>query len=99
MPHKTLIISGNDVLAAGAMRAANRLGISVPDTLSITGFDDIELSEILVPALTTVHVPHREMGRLAAEALLVMSEKPDATIHTELSTYVVERNSLAKPSH
>lgn len=98
-PLKTLVICGNDVLAVGAMRAAKHLALSVPDALSITGFDDIELSEIVSPPLTTVHVPHREMGKLAAEALLSIAERPETIIRTELATHIVNRASLAAPHH
>ena len=69
----TLVICGNDVLAAGALRRAHERGMSVPSDVSITGFDDIELASLLTPRLTTVHVPHRAMGAAAAEALIAMS--------------------------
>lgn len=68
----TAVICGNDVLAVGAVKEAQALGLRVPDDVSITGFDDIDIAEIVTPALTTVHVPHREMGRRAARALLDM---------------------------
>ncbi|WP_296420413.1 LacI family DNA-binding transcriptional regulator [Pseudooctadecabacter sp.] len=79
-PPPTLLMCGNDVLAVGALREAGRRGLRVPDDLSITGFDDIELARIVVPPLTTVHVPHRQMGGLAAETLIGMIEtgtRPD----------------------
>ena len=71
----TLVICGNDVLAAGALRRAQERGLSVPKDISITGFDDIELASLVTPRLTTVHVPHRAMGEAAAEALIAMSEE------------------------
>jgi len=70
----TLVICGNDVLAAGALRRAQERGLLVPKDISITGFDDIELAGLVTPLLTTVHVPHRAMGEAAAEALIAMSE-------------------------
>jgi LacI family transcriptional regulator len=66
----TAVFCGNDVLAAGALRRAHELKIFVPDDVSIVGFDDIELAQVVHPALTTVHVPHREMGRRAARVLV-----------------------------
>lgn len=96
-PKTTLIMCGNDVLAVGAIHAANALSLAVPDQISITGFDDIELSEIVRPELTTVHVPHREMGQRAAEALLAMAENSEVSIRTELATYIVNRRSLSAP--
>ena len=69
----TAVLCGNDVLAAGALRKAAEMSVRVPQDVSITGFDDIELAEIVTPGLTTVHVPHREMGRRSARALIALS--------------------------
>ncbi|MCL6284620.1 LacI family DNA-binding transcriptional regulator [Ruegeria sp. 2012CJ41-6] len=93
-PHPTAILCGNDVLAAGALRQAQSMGLNVPEDVSITGFDDIELARIVSPALTTVHVPHREMGSKAALELVEMVENstPGSTIR--LQTEIVERQSL-----
>ncbi|MEL0158419.1 MAG: LacI family DNA-binding transcriptional regulator, partial [Deltaproteobacteria bacterium] len=65
----TVVIGGNDVLAVGALRKAKEMGFRIPDDLSITGFDDIELAQVVDPPLTTVHVPHRRMGTRAAQIL------------------------------
>ncbi len=65
--------------------------------MSVVGFDDIELSRVISPALTTVHVPHREMGRLAANALLSLIDNPDEPVRITLETRVIERASLAAP--
>lgn len=69
-----LVMCGNDVLAAGALTQAHDMGLDVPGDISITGFDDIELARVVHPALTTVAVPHREMGEAAADALVTMIE-------------------------
>jgi len=71
-PRPTAIICGNDVLAAGAIRGARETGLAAPGDVSIVGFDDIELATVVEPALTTVRVPHRRMGRAAAQLLLRM---------------------------
>lgn len=94
-PDATAILCGNDVLAAGALREAKRLGISVPDQMSITGFDDIELAEIVSPSLTTVHVPHRQMGRKAAQELMALVEARSQGVSSCINTHIVERASLA----
>lgn len=96
----TAVLCGNDVLAAGALSMARKLGISVPDEVSITGFDDIELAEIVTPPLTTVHVPHREMGRRAARLLLALSNGEKTGPSTELNATIKWRESLgpAPPS-
>ncbi len=72
-PRPTLVICGNDVLAAGALKQAAAMGIRVPEDVSITGFDGIELAALVTPNLTTVRVPHRDMGEEAAKALIAMS--------------------------
>ncbi|MGJ8546558.1 MAG: LacI family DNA-binding transcriptional regulator [Sulfitobacter sp.] len=94
-PRTTAAICGNDVLAVGAMRAAQDLGLSIPRDLSITGFDDMELASIVSPGLTSVHVPHRDMGRRAARALIGMVETPGAAPAPHaLDTQVILRGSL-----
>lgn len=96
-PRPTAIICGNDVLAVGALRAARDMGLDVPGDVSITGFDDIELARIVTPQLTTIHVPHREMGRKAAEALIDMVEKRSTSALIELPISLEMRGSLAPP--
>ena len=93
-PRPTAIMCGNDVLAAGAMRMAAKLGLRVPEDVSITGFDDIELADIVTPPLTTVHVPHREMGRRAAQKLLALRASDDPGPSIELATTLKWRASL-----
>jgi LacI family transcriptional regulator len=57
-------------MAAGVLRTANRLGISVPEELSIAGCDDIALAQQIYPALTTIRQPLRAMSELASLALV-----------------------------
>lgn len=90
----TVVMCGNDVLAAGALRGAREMGLSVPGNVSITGFDDIELARIVTPQITTVHVPHREMGRKAAIALIDMVEKRGTGETIELKSTLQIRESL-----
>jgi len=93
-PRPTVVMCGNDVLAAGAIREARRMGLRVPDDVSITGFDDIELASISDPTLTTVHVPHREMGLRAAMSLLQMLREGKPVVSVELDTELRVRESL-----
>lgn len=95
-PCPSAVLCGNDVLAAGALRGAKRLGFSVPEDVSITGFDDIELAQAVSPALTTVHVPHREMGRRAAEELVAMIQEKRRGNSLRLETTLVDRGSVAR---
>ena len=90
----TAILCGNDVLAAGALMMAAKLGINVPGDVSITGFDDIDIAEIVTPSLTTIHVPHRKMGMRAAQALLALRNQESHTKRIELEADIKWRNSL-----
>lgn len=64
------IICGNDHIAIGVLREAEDLGIAIPDELSVTGFDDLEIAKELRPALTTMRVDTYAIGRLTAQHLL-----------------------------
>jgi LacI family transcriptional regulator len=63
------LVCANDEIALGALRAARDLGIEVPGQLAITGWDDIPVSGLVSPALTTVRQPMRELGSTAAVLL------------------------------
>lgn len=91
----TAVLCGNDVLAVGALNMARQMGLKVPDDVSITGFDDIELAQVSTPALTTVHVPHREMGRKAATLLVDQLDGRTGHELIELQTRIVMRETLA----
>ncbi|MCY4304114.1 MAG: LacI family DNA-binding transcriptional regulator [Aestuariivita sp.] len=96
-PNTTAVLCGNDVLALGALREAVRMGLDVPRDISITGFDDIEVAMLAEPALTTVHVPHREMGHCAARVLIQMLNKETTLQSVLLPTEIRLRQSLGKP--
>lgn len=98
-PRPSAILCANDVLAIGALKRARAMGVRVPEDVSITGFDDIELAQVADPALTTVHVPHREMGQAAALCLVHMLRGEAAPRHAqELMTELRLRESLARPA-
>lgn len=93
----TAIICGSDVFAIGALLECQRVGIKVPDDLSITGFDDIEISRHMNPPLTAVNVPAREMGRLVAENLLARIEGRPTAKRIELDSVLSVRDTVAPP--
>jgi DNA-binding LacI/PurR family transcriptional regulator len=66
----TALICQSDQLAIGALAAASRLGLGVPDDVSIAGFDDIDAAADTDPPLTTVRQPLRERGRRAGELVI-----------------------------
>lgn len=90
----TAVICGNDVLAVGAVRAARALGLDVPGDVSVTGFDNIELAEIVDPPLTTVSVPHRAMGQEAARVIVDLLSGARDIGNVRLETEIVEGGSL-----
>jgi LacI family transcriptional regulator len=92
----TAIFAASDELARGAIEAARSVGISVPDDLSIVGFDDTEIARIASPPLTTVRQPLQEMGAVALRTALrlVAGQKIDSN-HVELATELVVRASTA----
>jgi len=96
-PGTTAVLCGNDVLAIGALLGARQLGLRVPEDLSITGFDGIALAKLAEPGLTTVHVPHKEMGRRAARMIVSMLNGADAPRRLALPVRVKIRASLGPP--
>lgn len=96
----TAIFAYNDQTAMGAYQAAASLGISIPDELSIIGFDDQDLiAAEIQPGLTTMRLPHLEMGRWAVEHLLNGAPGDmSAPEHARLTCDLVERHSVAPPA-
>ncbi|MBV9302714.1 MAG: LacI family DNA-binding transcriptional regulator [Acidobacteriaceae bacterium] len=72
----TAIVCVNDFMAVGALRALREQGISVPEEVSVTGVDNIKLSEFCHPTLTTVHVPRERIGHIAFEKLIAGTGAP-----------------------
>ena len=89
----TAIIAATDMVAAGALQALREARVRVPEDVSVTGYDDIPLAIDVVPALTTVHVPHEELGRTAVR--LALSREGHVTSQrVVLGTHVVVRDSV-----
>lgn len=95
----TAIFAGSDLQALGALEAARSLGLTVPDDVSIVGYDDIPLSRWVSPRLTTVHQPLRQMGVEAAKLVLSAARGEDApgSARMDLATSLVVRDSTAPP--
>ena len=89
----TAVICGNDVLALGALLEASVMGLRVPEDISITGFDDLDLAREIPPGLTTIHAPLEEMGRQTAAYLLDAMPNDDGVPHIELPAELVVRGS------
>jgi LacI family transcriptional regulator len=94
-PDLTALVGANDFIAISMMHVANELGKRVGEDISLIGFDDIVLSESVIPPLTTMQVDKVAMGKAAVDLLIRRVENPDAstmtiTIHPRL----VERSSV-----
>ena len=72
----TAMICVNDIMAVGALRELRERGIRVPQDMSVTGFDNVKLSEFCYPALTTVHIPRDRIGHIIFERLAPRPENP-----------------------
>lgn len=86
-------VCANDEMAMGAIRAARENGIKVPEELAITGFDDIFVSRHFTPSLTTVKVPRKEWGTIAAQTLFKMLNKDFDYTPEGLKVELMARNS------
>lgn len=89
----TAIFASNDEMAVGALMAAREFGLSVPEDLSIIGFDDTPMSRLISPALTTVRQPLEAMGAAGVEAIV----SPDKAPRDYLDFEIILRDSCAPP--
>lgn len=90
----TAIFAANDLMAVGAIRAALDQGLSVPDDLSVVGFDDIQMSAFVNPSLTTISPHNQKMGEIAMRMLLDrIREKNLPVRHESLDVELIERQS------
>ncbi|HEU4974363.1 MAG TPA: LacI family DNA-binding transcriptional regulator [Baekduia sp.] len=99
-PPPTAIFCANDVVAFGALDAAKRLGVRVPEDLSILGFDDIEMASWEVFSVTTIRQPLARMAKLAVRMLIERLEgqaepEPRAVV---FPTQLVRRETTAPPA-
>lgn len=92
----TAVFAGTDLQAIGVMRAARELGLSVPDDLSLVGYDDLPVAEWIDPPLTTVRQPLRDMATTAAGMVFALArgERPPST-RIDLATELIVRQSTA----
>ena len=88
------IFATNDVVAYGAMRAIGDAGLSVPDDVSVVGFDDDYMSRYTPPPLTTVTLPAEGIGRTAAETLfrLIRGERVERGVQLLPTSLTIRRS-------
>ena len=92
----TAIFASNDLMALGVIKSALEKGIRIPEELSVLGFDDIDMSNLCTPSLTTIHQPKYEIGIESMNMLLACmnGEMPKNGMKTILETRLVFRDSV-----
>ena len=93
----TAVFGVTDEIALGAMKYAKEVGLRVPENISFVGVNDLDMAQHAEPPLTTVHIPRREMGRIAVRRLLELIQYPDTPrTRTDVLCTFVERASCAR---
>ncbi|MCA9916445.1 MAG: LacI family DNA-binding transcriptional regulator [Anaerolineales bacterium] len=96
----TAVVCYNDMMAIGAMQAIHQAGLHVPDDISVTGFDNIDLAGYITPPLTTFHQPRYELGQQAAKMMLYALNEEEATAQPQVSILrgeLIVRQSTSPP--
>lgn len=94
-PEMTAIFAASDELAVGALNKANELKISIPKDLSIIGYDNIMITEMVWPPLTTVSQPLEKIGYLATKKLIQeIDHKTESIVHKYIKHEIIERGSV-----
>ena len=94
-PDATALFAMSDTVAVGAIRALKDLGRTVPDDISVVGFDGVDISRFTVPRLTTVEQPVEEIARRSVNLLLDMMEKGAVPRHILVDAAFRKRESVA----
>ncbi|MEZ3498802.1 HTH-type transcriptional repressor PurR [Pantoea sp. KPR_PJ] len=92
----TAIFCGGDIMAMGAICAADEMGLRVPQDISVIGYDNVRNARYFTPALTTVHQPKAQLGEKALEMLLDrITSKREESQTIEVHPALIERRSVA----
>ncbi len=94
----TAIFAANDDMAAGVIRVAHRLGIKMPDQLSVAGFDDSSLARQIFPAMTTIRQPLSAMAREAATFLIRHSRDPQVAASSTMIPAIIQARDSTGPA-
>ena len=95
----TAVLSVNDYLAIGAIRAITEAGLRVPDDISVCGFDDIDIAAYFNPPLTSIKTPCYEMGRMAANIMIdAMESRTSPRVQYLLDTELIVRGTCKRPN-
>jgi LacI family transcriptional regulator len=93
-PDITAIFAASDEMAMGVISAAYKLGIKIPDDISIIGYDNLPLAEMAIPPLTTVAQPLEEMGEMAASMLFEMMDTGRTVESRIMPHQIIERETV-----
>jgi LacI family transcriptional regulator len=89
------LFADNDIIATSCMRALIDEGYSLPEDVSVVGFDNMPISEMFQPPLTTVHVPKQRLGVLAVDRLIkIINGETEEHVKISLATSLIERKSV-----
>ena len=95
----TALVCGNDIIASGCLKACSDSGIRIPDDLSIVGFDNLPLSAVVDPPLTTMQVSKAQIGRMAVQLLVsrLRCDPPDMpSVKVLIGGKLIERRSVKR---
>src|SRR5207247_8542213 len=88
------MFAANDEMAFGALQALQEYGLDVPRDVALVGFDDINLAQMVRPALTTIYQPATEVGKVATRQLIeLIGPQPIEERQIHLPTHILIRNS------
>lgn len=93
-PDITAVFAGSDDMAVGILSAAYDLGLKVPEDVSVMGYDNLKIAEMVVPTLTTVAQPFEKMGEKAVEMILEMIDTGETVESIYFPHKIIERTSV-----
>ncbi|WP_134495615.1 LacI family DNA-binding transcriptional regulator [Microvirga pakistanensis] len=97
--HVSALLCAADSLALGAISALKARQIACPEKISVMGIDNLPISDLLTPRLTTMHIPARELGETAVDMVIELSTQGERLVRrTELACRLIERDSTAATS-
>ena len=97
-PKTTAIVAVNDLVALGCYDVMKQYGLTCPADLSIVGHNDMPLMDMIWPPLTTVRIPHRDMGLEASRLILnAINDRASSVVDIRLKPELIVRGSTAAP--
>lgn len=96
-PLPTAVFASGDYMAIGAISAIKDAGLSVPEDISIIGFDDVEVAKLVSPSLTTIRQDTEAIGEMAAIRLLSKINGEEGNVHESIPVSLIERHSTSNP--